>query len=270
MHWIAEKTGAAVTQVAPNTVVRLKVDGSIAHGEQIKVIEEPEPILRALLRRLGPKTRRPVATLRIDTSAAMKHKGVVSERWHASHLPPPETVTRLVAKVGDDESPPLFVGGPVQVRIRGSRTDDAKLGIPVLEKVITAEIKAGSSRSIEIEGTGYGAIDPDVRIRAITPADELFTRHFQQAIEATTLRYPVGPRRLSRVWDEVVRDLNIEGGGDPISSEVALSLGEGETQEFTLELSDIRPGRFPLALAVFDLEGALISVSDITVVTAFG
>ena len=58
VRWVSEKTGRVVSQVEPNAVVRLEIDGPAGAREAIRVVEEPEPTLRSILGGLGRKTRR--------------------------------------------------------------------------------------------------------------------------------------------------------------------------------------------------------------------
>ena len=184
MRWVSEKTGRVVAQVQPNAVVRLEFDGPAPPGAVIRIVEEPEPTLKTLLRALGRKTRRTVTTLRWDVTARVTASGLRSEPFHAVHLPPPETITRLVAQVETQKSPPLLVGRPVQVTFAETVGTDAKLGAPL---VPGTELSLGGqrTRSREVRCTAYGAIDPLVSIRALLPSEGLFGRHFARTLEET-------------------------------------------------------------------------------------
>lgn len=260
MRWISEKTGVAVTQVQPNAVVRLEVGGAVAIGGLIRVVEEPELALRTLLRKLGTNTRRPVTTLRWDPSAAVPRGGVRSEPWYAVHLPPAETVTRLVARVGRSESPPLLVGGPVHVTFSDTRGYDAKLGAPVVPAV-KPSIGAQRSKTLEISGTAFGAIDPEIRIRALTAAHDLFVTHYARALEETSVRFRVSPWLLEARW----RD-SLTGFAQPevgASDSVDMVLEEGERRTFSVRLGGLTADPIPFSFAVLSPRDDVLAMSEL-------
>jgi hypothetical protein len=64
MRWISDKTDLAVSQVEPQALVRLEVDEPAAASELVRIMEEPEAVLRSLLMRLGRHS--PVRSRRCD------------------------------------------------------------------------------------------------------------------------------------------------------------------------------------------------------------
>jgi len=145
MRWISDKTDLAVSQVEPQALVRLEVDEPVAATELVRIMEEPEAVLRQLLMRLGRHYRRPVTTLRWDPRATTPRIGLRTEAWHAVQLPPPETPTRLVAQIARRRSPPLLVGGPVHVELERTGGLDAQLGVPI---VAGLEASAGGVKRV--------------------------------------------------------------------------------------------------------------------------
>jgi hypothetical protein len=162
------------------------------------------------------------------------------------------------------KSPPLLVGGPVQVTFAETTGTDAQLGAPL---VPGAELSLGRqrTRSREVLCTAYGAIDPLVSIRALLPSEGLFELHFARALEEIGVRFAVSPSLLTREWrsrlrafDDVSRDR-----GTPVE----LVMEEGKTVELGLRVEDVPPSRIPLAVAVFDESHELISVSELGVLS---
>jgi hypothetical protein len=263
MRWIAEKTGHVVSQVEPNAVVRLEIDGAAAVDELVRVVEELEPAVRKLLRELGRHTRRPLTTLRWDTRASPPTGGLRTQAWHAVQLPPAESVTHLVAEVGRRKSPPLLVGGPVQVTFNETRGIDAKLGAPLVAGLDTSS-SVERSRSRTISGTAYGTIDPRVQIRALAANDELIAAHFERKLVETSVRFRVSPPLLLDEWNRWHEGFSAARG---LESETAhLTVEEGQRREFTLRIDRFPNQPVPLVLAVFDDDYHLSSVSDLGVV----
>ena len=183
-------------------------------------------------------------------------------RFHAAHLPPPETVTRLVAQVEKSKSPPLLVGGPVQVTFAETVGTDAQLGAPLIP-ALDVSLGGQRARSREIRCTAYGAIDPVVRIGTLTPSDSLFEVHVVRALEETAVRFGVSPYLLTEEWASRLGAFgDVPGGrGEPI--EVVME--EGKTVELGLRVDAGPSRRLPLVVAVYDENDQLTSASELGV-----
>lgn len=263
MRWIADKTGHAVSQVQPNALVRLEVDFPVASADHVGLWEQPEGAIRAALRRLGRHTRRPVTTLRWDTSAPVPRGGLRTEAWYAAHLPPPETPTRIIGQLGKLRSPILHVGGPVQVMFTESIGVDARLGVPLIPG-LTASTTSRGDRTLVLTGSAYGAVDPHIRLRALIPSDGVFRDHFERALRETSVRFRVNPHLLN---EEFMKMINSHFGEivDVAREDVEMDIDEGETRRFDIAVRGVADRALPFVIGVFGQEGELMSTSQLAV-----
>jgi hypothetical protein len=268
VRWLAEKNGHQVQHVLPGTAVYLEADGAVVANEIIRVFEEPEPVVRSLLRKFGRDTRKPVAALRWDPLAAASAGAIRSGVSRPGQIGFDPTPSRYVAEVAGQRSSTLYVGAPVQITHTGTVGVEGGLSVPLLP---AATIGATASREDRrsVSWTANGAVDPIVVLRPIGLGDTLFVSHWQSKLAQVRVRYEIRRPPLEEVFFEELRRRypgSDEMGGD----EVRLQIGEGESVQVGLPVYRLPPHGAPMVVAVFGTnERDILSVSELGVVVLF-
>jgi hypothetical protein len=162
MRWVSDKTGRVVSHGEPSALVRLEFDGPAPPREVIRVIEERDPTVKGDTRKLGTTDAVSSHDASLGPDRASDCSGL-SDRAVSRSPPPAARDGHTPARaVGKRKSPPLLVGGPVQVTFAETLGSDAQLGAPLVPGLA---VSLGGHRTRSRE------IDPLVHVRALVPGD---------------------------------------------------------------------------------------------------
>ena len=265
MRWIAEKNGHQVQHVLPGTVVHLETDGPVVPGEPIRVFEEPEAVIRTLLRKFRRDTRQPVAALRWEPMATAPPASIRSSTWQPGQVGFDPTPTRYVAEASGQRSPTLYVGGPVHITESSTAGVEGGLGVPILPAVaLRASASAADARAVR--WTANGAVDPVLVIRLIGLGDELFTSLWRSKLAQIRIRYEIRQPPLEDALFETLRSRFPEASAVS-GSKLRVHVDEGGSVPVEVPVYGLPPGGAPVAVAVLDShETQIVSVSQLAVI----
>ena len=264
LRW--RKRNWLVSQVAPDSGVRVESLRSEDAGGQLTVYEVPERLLRRTIMRLCGRAGVPVTPLVFDSEG---EKGALSELWKAAQLPPEQTPTRYVARCEDGAtSGPLVVTKPVTFQLVDSMKGKAGMIAPVGPVVATGGVEV--SRQHSIQGQAYGVIDPEVELRWMTSAggDLALEGFLDPYLASLEERFDLDAGRLAEAFKEEYRDCFEEParvGAEfrPSTFEVR----ENESVEVEIDLFPQTAGRALAAIAIVNESGETVSRSELFVLS---
>jgi hypothetical protein len=269
--WILEKTGVAVSTVAPKDLVRVLMAGPAVTSAPIPVFSIAEWAIRRILYRLTRRLGRHETTLYVDAAQPTTGTGVVSTPWHAAETQvgpkpaqfvaradgfPPSTLLRVAAEVAYDfENPKLSLD-----------LDLAAVG-PALGLPVPTPVQVGAATGRwRLQGKSFAPADPTLEVRLITPSTEwplgAYLDGYLPAV-AREQEVEVISAFVREFNEEYHEYLNDSAGLRVEVHPSVLELDAGQTAEVALDLERGGTGRTMLAVAAINARDQLVSVSDL-------